>query len=66
MIYGKNKLIKLQHTYSEKKIKKAIVYADHYTDIDLLKNVKKPFLVNPSKKSIKAAKKYRKIKIFIT
>jgi HAD superfamily hydrolase (TIGR01490 family) len=51
IVYGAEKVKRLQEIFSEEELKESCAYADHRSDIDLLKIAKHPFLVNPSKKT---------------
>ncbi|MBN2423020.1 HAD family hydrolase [Candidatus Woesearchaeota archaeon] len=59
--YGKNKADKV-NDYSNKhniSLEKSYAYTDHISDIDFLKIIGNPFVVNPNKKLKKIANRYR-------
>jgi HAD superfamily hydrolase (TIGR01490 family) len=59
IIYGKNKIKYINNFIKEKefKIENIWAYTDHISDIDILKNVNHPFVVNPKKDLLKEATK---------
>jgi HAD superfamily hydrolase (TIGR01490 family) len=52
IIYGKNKAEALKKNFAAKELLNSFIYADHYSDIEMLKLAGHPVLVYPDSKSL--------------
>lgn len=57
IVYGEQKIPALLKILTEKQVGDSVAYADHYSDLPLLKKTKEAFLVNPSRKTFELLKK---------
>lgn len=61
IVYGDEKIKKVMKKISKNDLQTAFVYADHYSDLNLLNAVNNPVLVYPSRKTLNFLKKYKNI-----
>ncbi|MFA6393436.1 MAG: HAD family hydrolase [Patescibacteria group bacterium] len=58
IIYGKQKVKALKKIFTAKELLDSFIYADHYSDIEMLKLADHPVLVYPDSKSLSLFKNY--------